>query len=136
MARILGSTPTASRGLANMDSPMRRCPFSKNNKEERKENIMDPFARKQLEEHLCAEVQKLLATADQHYIQGLSPTAFLEAVENEVRFLGLYPHADTETPEVIHAILEQTLAQWLEYYGGSDKETVNSGTPVGKPGRG
>lgn len=77
---------------------------------------MDSLERKQLEERLFGEVQKLLAIGDQNYIQGLSRTALLEALENELRFLGLYAHTDRETPEVIRTILEQNLGHWLEYY--------------------
>jgi len=76
---------------------------------------MDPLARKCLEDRVLAEVQTLLTEGDHVYFQHLSPTDFLEALENELRFLGFYTHSDRETPVVIRAILEQHVDQWRAY---------------------
>ena len=74
---------------------------------------MDTLTRKRLEERILAEVQILLTEGDRIYFQGLSQSDFLEALENELRFLGLYAHNDRETPVVLRTILEQHLDQWL-----------------------
>ena len=77
---------------------------------------MDPLAKKCLEERVFEAVQRLLTVGDHAYLQGLSRTSFLEALENELRFLGFYAHGDRETPEAIHIILEQHLDQWRKRY--------------------
>ena len=74
---------------------------------------MDTLTRKRLEERILEEVQILLNEGDRTYFQGLSRSDFLEALENELRFLGLYAHNDRETPVVLRTILEQHLDQWL-----------------------
>jgi hypothetical protein len=73
---------------------------------------VDPLKRKELEERVFEEVQIILIEGDRPYLQELSRAALLEALENELRFLGLYVHSDSETPAVIHALLEQHLDQW------------------------
>jgi hypothetical protein len=73
---------------------------------------MDPLKRKELEERVFAEVQTILTEGDRPYLQELSRAALLEALENELRFLGLYVHGDSETPAVIHTFLERYLDQW------------------------
>jgi hypothetical protein len=73
---------------------------------------MDPLKRKELEERVYAEVQTILTEGDRPYLQELPRAALLEALENELRFLGLYIHGDSETPAVIHTLLEQHLDQW------------------------
>ena len=77
---------------------------------------MDPLKRKELEERVLEEVQTILTEGDRPYLQGLSCAALLEALENELRFLGLYVHGDSETPAVIHTLLEQHLDQWRTDY--------------------
>jgi hypothetical protein len=73
---------------------------------------LDPLKRKELEERVFAEVQTILTEGDRPYLQELSRAALLEALENELRFLGLYVHGDSETPAVIHTLLERYLDQW------------------------
>jgi hypothetical protein len=77
---------------------------------------MDPLKRKELEERVFEEVQTILTEGDHPYLRGLSRAALLEALENELRFLGLYVHSDRETPAVIHTLLEQHLDQWRTDY--------------------
>jgi len=73
---------------------------------------MDPLAKKRLEESILGAVQGLLAVGDRSYLQGLSRPDFIEALENELRFVGLYCHDDAETPAMIHAFIEQYIDQW------------------------
>jgi len=77
---------------------------------------VDPLKRKELEERVFAEVQTILTEGDRPYLQELSRAALLEALENELRFLGLYVHGDRETPVAIHTLLEQHLDQWRTDY--------------------
>ena len=77
---------------------------------------MNLLARQHLEERLFEAVQLLLQVGDHPYLQKLSPTAFLEATENELRFLGFSSQDDSEIPQVIHAILEENLNQWRAAY--------------------
>ena len=77
---------------------------------------MDPLKRKELEERVFEEVQTILTDGDRPYLQELSRAALLEALENELRFLGLYVHGDSETPAAIHTLLEQHLDQWRTDY--------------------
>jgi hypothetical protein len=77
---------------------------------------MDPSAQKRLEERIVEEVQTMLTEGDRTYLNGLSRDALLEALETELRFLGLYTHDDQETPKVIRVFLETHLDQWCEEY--------------------
>ena len=77
---------------------------------------MDLLTRKDLEKHIWKEVQIILTEGDRTYLQGLPRAALVEALENELRFLGLYAHSDTEAPAVIHALLEQHIDQWRKDY--------------------
>ena len=58
---------------------------------------MDPGTRIQLKARIRQEVETMLTEGDRVYLQGLSPSALLEAVESELRFLGLYAHEDQES---------------------------------------
>jgi hypothetical protein len=69
-----------------------------------------------LEKRLREVVHQLLKDGDSAYLQALSRTAFIDALEHELRFLGLYRHNDAETPARIHAFVEEHIDQWrLEY---------------------
>jgi len=90
---------------------------------------MDALTRKYLEERIFKEVQTMLMEGDRTYLQGLSRTALLEAMENELRFLGLYAHSDAETPTMIHTILEQHLDLWRMRYLSQQDSTISSAQP-------
>lgn len=77
---------------------------------------MDPLTRKDLEKRIWKEVQIILTEGDRPYLRGLPRTTLVEALENELRFLGLYAHSDTETSAVIHTFLEQHIDQWRKDY--------------------
>jgi hypothetical protein len=69
-----------------------------------------------LEERIREAVHQLLEAGDPAYLQGLARMAFIDALENELRFLGLYRHNDPETPARIRAFVEEHADQWrLEY---------------------
>ena len=73
---------------------------------------MNTLARRALEERVEREARDLLKGGDQAYLNGLSRAGLLEALETELRFLGLYAHADQETPLMIRDILRQNLDAW------------------------
>lgn len=75
---------------------------------------MDTLTRKALEERVEREARDLLKGGDQAYLSGLSRVGLLEALETELRFLGLYPHEDQETPVMIRDILRQKLDEWWQ----------------------
>jgi hypothetical protein len=77
---------------------------------------MDPQTRQQLEERVRQEVALMLTEGMQPYLQSLSHLALVEVLENELRFLGLYAHSDTEAPAIIHALLERELDEWCHTY--------------------
>ena len=87
---------------------------------------MDPGTRIQLKARIRQEVETMLTEGDRVYLQGLSPSALLEAVESELRFLGLYAHEDHETPVVIHKILEGHLDAWCQLYLWSPKVEIDA----------
>jgi hypothetical protein len=87
---------------------------------------MDPGTRIQLKACIRQEVETMLTEGDRVYLQGLSPSALLEAVENELCFLGLYAHEDHETPVVIHRILEEHLDAWCQLYLWSPKVEIDA----------
>ena len=70
---------------------------------------MGTQARKALEERVEREARDLLKGGDQAYLSGLSRAGLLEALETELRFLGLYAHEDQETPVMIRDMLRQNL---------------------------
>lgn len=77
---------------------------------------MLPLEKKCLEQRILKEARLLLEVADQSYLQALpSRSAFIEALENELRFIGLYEHGDEETAQVIHAILEEQFDELAPY---------------------
>lgn len=92
---------------------------------------MDPLTRKDLEERIWKEVQIIMTEGDRTYLRGLPRTALVEALENELRFLGLYAYRDTETPEVIHALIEQHIDQWcMDYLGQQDVALLGAHPPI------
>ena len=93
------------------------------------QHIMEPLTRKCLEERIFEEVQQLLAVGDSTYLQGLSRIGFIEALENELRFLGLYQHDDRETPAVIRAIVEEHADQWRMEYLSQPDTSISSAQP-------
>jgi hypothetical protein len=74
---------------------------------------MDILERQYLEERIFNAIQLLLSVSDLHYLQSLSRSAFLDALEHELRFLGFYADNDEETSYAIHNFLEQNVDQWL-----------------------
>lgn len=75
---------------------------------------MDTVERQALEERVKKEVHVMLTEGDQAYLEGLSRDALLEALENELRFLGLYAYEDQESPIVIRDFLRQNLDEWWQ----------------------
>lgn len=73
---------------------------------------MNTLARKALEARVEREARDLLQGGDQAYLSGLSRAGLLEALETELRFLGLYSHEDQETPVMIRDMLRQNLDAW------------------------
>ena len=88
---------------------------------------MNTLARKALEERVEREARDLLQGGDQAYLSGLSRAGLLEALETELRFLGLYSHADQETPVMIRDILRQNLDAW--WPSSADKKTDETRQP-------
>jgi len=85
---------------------------------------VEPLTRQQLETRILEAIQTVLAEGDQSYLQGLSQTDLFEALENEMRFRGLYAHSDTETPIVIRTILERHIAQWVQDLASRTKQAI------------
>jgi hypothetical protein len=54
----------------------------------------------------------LLAVSDRDYLRSLSRSAFLDALESELRFLGFYVSSDEETRNAIHAFRDRHVDQW------------------------
>ena len=73
-------------------------------------------AKKHLEERLFEEVLTMLSEGNLAYLRSLSRAALGEAIENELRFLGLYAHGHQEAPVIIHDLVEQHLDQWRAQY--------------------
>jgi hypothetical protein len=77
---------------------------------------MELASREALIQRIHQEVHTILTEGDHVTLQGLPRQTLLESLENELRFLGLYSHSDTEAPRIIHAILDQYLDQWRAEY--------------------
>lgn len=77
---------------------------------------MDPGAYTRLETDILAMIPDLFAVADRDVLQGCSREAIAAALENELRFLGLYAYDDTVTPQMIHRIVEQHIDSWMQQY--------------------
>jgi hypothetical protein len=77
---------------------------------------MDLVTRRQLEARLYEEVETMLTAGDQAYLQSLSRHDLGAAIENELRFLGLYAYEDWDTRMTLHKLVEQHLDQWLDAY--------------------
>lgn len=77
---------------------------------------MDPRAYQRLEADILEMIPALFAVADRDTLQGCSREAIAAALENELRFLGLYAYGDTVTPQMIHQIVEQHLDHWMQQY--------------------
>jgi hypothetical protein len=89
---------------------------------------MDPGAYKRLETDILAMIPDLFAVADRDALQGRSREAIAAALENELRFLGLYAHDDTVTPQMIHQIVEQHIDAWMQQYLQTPLSTGHSHT--------
>jgi len=70
---------------------------------------MEPGSREVLMQRIHQEVRTILTEGDCVTLQGLPRQALLESLENELRFLGLYSHSDTETPCVMGVTLILTI---------------------------
>ena len=77
---------------------------------------MDREAYKRLEADILAMIPDLFAVADRGAFQGRSREALAAALENELRFLGLYAYGDTVIPQMIHRIVEQDIDAWMQQY--------------------
>jgi hypothetical protein len=73
---------------------------------------MDPREVKRLEARIAEAVQMLLDAGDDTYLCGLDKDAFLKALENELRFLGLHRHDDTAAQAVVRTYLVRHLEDW------------------------
>jgi hypothetical protein len=73
---------------------------------------MNPLARQELHDRIFNAVQLLLAVSDRNYLRSLSRSTFLDALENELRFLGFYAASDEETLHAVHAFLDRHVDQW------------------------
>ena len=91
---------------------------------------MEPSSIDALVQRMHQEVHTILTEGDHGMLQGLPRQALLASIENELRFLGFYNHSDTETPRMIHAILDQYLDEWQAAYLAEPPTTV---TIVGSP---
>ena len=78
---------------------------------------MDPGTRKRLTTTILASVPKLFAVADPTYLPALSRGVLVAALENELRFLGLYSYDDNATRAEIQTIVEQHVDHWRQVYG-------------------
>jgi hypothetical protein len=77
---------------------------------------MEPGSRDALVQRIHQEVHTILTEGDHGMLQDLPRQALLASIENELRFLGLYNHSDTEMPRMIHVILEEYLDEWRAAY--------------------
>ncbi|WP_179137548.1 ATP-binding protein [Candidatus Entotheonella palauensis] len=75
---------------------------------------MGPDEYKSLESQIAEEIQVMLSEGDLAYLQGLDSNALLDALENEILFLGLYECDDTETQEAARDYLRSHLNQWKD----------------------
>ena len=75
-------------------------------------------------------VQVLFTVSDRSYLQTLSRSAFLDALENELRFLGFYTYSDEETLTVIHAFLDRHVDQWQLDIGQMREAIVTESQPL------
>ena len=93
---------------------------------------MDTVERQALEERVKREVHVMLTEGDQAYLEGLSRDALLEALENELRFLGLYAYEDQESPIVIRDFLRRNLDEWRQKPKGHcrAKSALDAATPL------
>ena len=87
---------------------------------------MDSAAKTQIKAQIEQEVETMLTEGDRVYLLGLSRRDLLEAVENELCFLGLYANEDYETPVVIHELLEEYLDAWCQLYLWSPKVDIDA----------
>lgn len=77
---------------------------------------MDAYERHQLQDRTVAEVRRMLEEGDLHYLRGLDRAGLLGALEDELRFLGLYARDDQDSPAVIHALVDAHLDEWCAWY--------------------
>ena len=75
---------------------------------------MDTVKRQALKERVKREVHIMLTEGNQAYLEELSRDALIEALENELRFLGLYAYEDQESPIVIRSLLRQNIDKWWQ----------------------
>lgn len=75
---------------------------------------MDTAKIQALEERVIREVHIMLAEGDEAFLVGLSRDALIEALEDELRFLGLYAYEDQESSTVIRDLLRKNLDKWWQ----------------------
>jgi hypothetical protein len=77
---------------------------------------MDALERQQLQERTFEEVRRMLEEGDINYLIGFNRAGLMGALEDELRFLGLYYRDDQESPALIHALLEEHLDELYDRY--------------------
>ena len=77
---------------------------------------MDALERQQLQERTSEEVRRMLEEGDINYLIGFNRAGLMRALEDELRFLGLYYREDQEAPAFIHALLEEHLDELYDHY--------------------
>jgi hypothetical protein len=77
---------------------------------------MDALERQQLQERTFEEVRRMLEEGDINYLMGFNRAGLIGALEDELRFLGLYYRDDRESPAFIHALLEEHLDELYDRY--------------------
>jgi hypothetical protein len=65
-----------------------------------------------LQDRIFHAVQVLLSVGDRGYLRRLSRAAFLDALEQELRFFGVYASSDADITTCIRVFLEQHVDQW------------------------
>jgi hypothetical protein len=77
---------------------------------------MDALERKQLQERTFEEVRRMLEEGNINYLMGFDRAGLMKALEDELRFLGLYHRDDGESPLLIHKLLEVHLDELYASY--------------------
>lgn len=69
-----------------------------------------------LSRQITREVQTMFTEGDQHYLQSLRRAELLKVVDNELRFLGLYPLEDDVIHQQVRQFLDEHLDSWCAMY--------------------
>ena len=85
---------------------------------------MEKSRKNQLISLVELEVRMIMRDGDRAYLKSLECSDLIDVLESELRFMGLYPHSDQETPKLIREILEEQIEQLCEKYLYSAEVTV------------